>query len=78
MDLAPYVLHHHEWYNGGGYLKGLGGKEIPYLSRIIRLAEIWEREDLDEKSIEEIVTTLNGVSGVEADPQMIHRIIASL
>ena len=78
MDLAPYVLHHHEWYNGDGYLKGLKGKEIPYLSRVLRLAEIWEREDLEEKGIEEIITILNGVSGVEADPQMIARIIASL
>ncbi len=78
MDLAPYVLHHHEWYNGGGYLKGLSGREIPYLSRILRLAEIWEREDLEEKGIEEIITILNTVSGVEADPQIVGRIIASL
>ncbi|MCK9548904.1 MAG: HD domain-containing protein, partial [Sphaerochaeta sp.] len=78
MDLAPYVLHHHEWYNGAGYLKGLNGKEIPYLSRVLRLAEIWEREDLDNKSIEQIITILSGVSGVEADPQMVARILASL
>jgi len=78
MDLAPYVLHHHEWYNGKGYLKGLGGKEIPYLSRILRLAEIWEREDLEHKNIEQVIAILGTVSGVEADPQMVGRIISSL
>lgn len=78
MDLAPYVLHHHEWYNGKGYLKGLAGKEIPYLSRILRLAEIWEREGVELKEKEYKILTLQRVAGVEADPQMVERIIASL
>lgn len=78
MDLAPYVLNHHEWYNGTGYLKGLAGKEIPYLSRILRLAEIWEREKLDVKAKEEKIAVLERVAGIEADPQMVEQIISSL
>ena len=78
VDLSEYVLHHHEWYNGEGYLKGLKGNEIPYLSRILRIAEIWEREALDRSDPERIKTILNQVSGIEADPQMVERILVSL
>jgi HD-GYP domain-containing protein (c-di-GMP phosphodiesterase class II) len=38
-DLAPLVLHHHEWWNGGGYPEGIAGEAIPLESRIIGLAE---------------------------------------
>lgn len=78
VDLAEYVLHHHEWYNGSGYLKGLSGVEISYISRIIRIAEIWERESLEERERDYLIETLGRISGVEADPQMIEAIIATL
>lgn len=38
-DLAPFVLHHHEWFDGSGYPEGLAGEAIPLESRIIGLAE---------------------------------------
>jgi HD-GYP domain-containing protein (c-di-GMP phosphodiesterase class II) len=38
-DLAPFVLHHHEWFDGSGYPAGLAGEAIPLESRIIGLAE---------------------------------------
>ncbi len=78
MDLAPYVLHHHEWYNGGGYLKGLKGEEIPSLSRILRLAEIWEREGLSKKNTDQVIAILGAVSGVEADPAMVQILVEAL
>ncbi len=42
QDLAPFVRHHHEWYDGNGYPKGLSGDAIPLESRIIGLAEAFE------------------------------------
>jgi putative nucleotidyltransferase with HDIG domain len=38
-DVAPFVLHHHEWFDGNGYPEGLAGEAIPLESRIIGLAE---------------------------------------
>ena len=38
-DLAPFVLHHHERFDGSGYPQGLAGEAIPLESRIIGLAE---------------------------------------
>lgn len=38
----PFVLHHHEAYDGSGYPKGLKGDDIPLGSRIINIAEIFD------------------------------------
>ncbi len=41
-DITKAVLHHHEWYDGGGYPAGLKGMDIPVESRIIALAEAFD------------------------------------
>jgi HD-GYP domain-containing protein (c-di-GMP phosphodiesterase class II) len=41
-DVAPLVLHHHEWFDGNGYPDGLAGEAIPMESRIIGLAEAFD------------------------------------
>jgi putative nucleotidyltransferase with HDIG domain len=38
-DIAPFVLHHHERYEGNGYPNELIGDAIPVESRIIAIAE---------------------------------------
>ena len=43
LDLAEYVYNHHERWDGKGYPKGLKGEEIPKISRIISIAETYER-----------------------------------
>ncbi len=41
-DIAPYVLYHHERYDGYGYPQGLKGADIPVESRIIAIAEAFD------------------------------------
>ncbi|MEW6068899.1 MAG: HD domain-containing phosphohydrolase [Nitrospirota bacterium] len=38
----PSIRHHHEWYNGNGYPKGLKGEEIPLFSAIISIADAFD------------------------------------
>ena len=38
----PFILHHHERYNGGGYPHGLKGEEIPLEARILNLADTFD------------------------------------
>ena len=38
-DLAPIVRHHHEDVDGGGYPDGLKGEAIPYLARVLSVAD---------------------------------------
>lgn len=37
------IRHHHEWFNGKGFPDGLSGKDIPVGSRIIALADYFDR-----------------------------------
>ncbi len=78
LDLAPLVLHHHERWDGSGYSKGLKGEEIPYISRILRLAEVWERERLEEVSTERKRAILNELAGQELDSGMVLQILGAL
>jgi diguanylate cyclase (GGDEF)-like protein/putative nucleotidyltransferase with HDIG domain len=78
VDLAPLVLNHHERWDGTGYLRGLKGEEIPAISRILRLAEIWEREQLEHASFERRKEILLSLAGTEADPYLIEQILMGL
>lgn len=44
LDLAEYVYGHHENWDGSGYPRGLKGDQIPLISRIISVVEVYERE----------------------------------
>jgi len=41
-NISNIVLHHHERYDGKGYPRGLKGKRIPFLSRIIAVADSYD------------------------------------
>ena len=41
-DIALFILHHHERYDGFGYPEGLKADEIPLESRIIAIAEAFD------------------------------------
>ncbi len=41
-DLLPVVLSHHERMDGNGYPHGLTGEEIPFLARIIAVADTFD------------------------------------
>lgn len=40
--LLPYIVHHHERWDGKGYPSGLKGEEIPVGARIIALADVYQ------------------------------------
>jgi hypothetical protein len=72
-DLAPLVLHHHEWFDGRGYPEGLSGEAIPLESRIIAVAEAFDsmtsaksyREPL---ALEEALREVREGAGTQFDP----------
>lgn len=74
-DILPIVKHHHERYDGKGYPSKLSGTNIPYLARIVAVADTFDamtsrrsyRESLDfdftRKEIEKC-------SGTQFDPEI--------
>lgn len=40
--LLPYIVHHHERWDGKGYPSGLKGEDIPVGARIIALADVYQ------------------------------------
>ncbi len=41
-NIANYVLHHHERWDGNGYTDCLKGNEIPLISQILSVADSWD------------------------------------
>lgn len=40
--ILPGILHHHERWDGTGYPKNVGGKDIPLFARIICIADVYD------------------------------------
>lgn len=75
LDLAEYVYSHHERWDGEGYPRGLKGEQIPLISRIISVAETYERVlNRGEETIEErkrtAVETIRSGAGTQFDPEI--------
>ncbi len=75
QDLAPFVRHHHEWYDGNGYPRGLSGEDIPLESRILGLAEAFESmtSSASYKTPIEIPKALERIAadaGTQFDPEV--------
>jgi diguanylate cyclase (GGDEF)-like protein len=40
--VADSILHHHEWWDGTGYPRGLKGEKIPLASRLLSIADAYD------------------------------------
>ena len=75
-SISDYVLSHHEHWDGTGYPRGLKGKEIPLVSRVITVADAFEAmtaERTYRKTIsdEEALNELRRCAGTQFDPDVI-------
>lgn len=65
--------YHHEWYDGTGYPRGLKGEEIPFVARIIAVADTYDamtstrvyRRYLDDAKV---IREIKGGIGKQFDP----------
>jgi HD-GYP domain-containing protein (c-di-GMP phosphodiesterase class II) len=76
QDIAEYVLYHHERWDGEGYPKGLKGKEIPLISRIVAVADVFsamtsDRSYRDALSEEKAIQELKENKGKQFDPKIV-------
>jgi diguanylate cyclase (GGDEF)-like protein/putative nucleotidyltransferase with HDIG domain len=71
--LVPFVLYHHEFFNGQGYPQGLAGEEIPLEARILSVADAVEAMASDRPykkamSAEAILNEVKRCAGTQFDP----------
>ncbi|MEZ4727282.1 MAG: diguanylate cyclase [Caldilineaceae bacterium] len=76
QHLAPFIRHHHEYYNGRGYPAGLAGEEIPLEARILSVADAVEAMASDRpyrKALtpRAILGELQKHSGTQFDPLVV-------
>ena len=74
-EIALYILHHHERWDGRGYPFGLKGKEIPFGARIIAVADTFDaitssRPYSKAHSYEEALEEIKNVSGFQLCPEV--------
>jgi len=76
-EVAPLVLHHHEWFDGSGYPERLAGEAIPLEARIIGLAEAFDSMTSASSykqpvTHEEAVRRVEAGNGSQFDPDVVH------
>jgi HD-GYP domain-containing protein (c-di-GMP phosphodiesterase class II) len=71
----PYVLHHHERWDGGGYPFGLGGEEIPVEARLLGVADAFDAMTSDRSYrpallVQQALFELERCAGTQFDPAL--------
>jgi len=74
-DIYPIMYYHHERYDGKGYPRGLKGKEIPYLARILAICDSFDaivskRSYKEEASINFAQSEIIKGLGTQFDPEL--------
>jgi len=75
-DIVKGVRHHHEKFDGSGYPDGLKGSQIPFIARIIAVADAFDaittdRPYREKKPIEAAVQEILNNSGTQFDPEVV-------
>nr|WP_319494057.1 two-component system response regulator [uncultured Desulfobacter sp.] len=70
------ALTHHEWWNGKGYPRGLKGKEIPLVGRIIAVADVFDalttkRPYKDAFPLDVSFQIIAESRGIQFDPEVV-------
>lgn len=81
--VLPAVRHHHEWYDGNGYPDGLKGDAIPYLARVLAIADSYASLVSDRPYRRafkpyEARALITAGSGKQFDPELAAQFVAML
>jgi putative nucleotidyltransferase with HDIG domain len=74
-EAIPYVLYHHERWDGGGYPSGKAGEEIPVEARVLAIADAFDAMTSDRPyrpalTRSEALAEVERCSGTQFDPQI--------
>lgn len=81
MDyVIPTVVGHHERYDGKGYPRGLAGEDIPFMARILTIADSFDamtakRPYKQPMSTAYAINELQSNSGTQFDPALVSKFV---
>ena len=78
----PYVLYHHEWWNGSGYPMGLSGDKIPREGRLLAIVDAFDAMTTNRPyhvsmMAKEAIEEISQNKGIYFDPDMVDIFISS-
>jgi len=81
--VLPAILYHHERWDGNGYPKGLRGEDIPFLARVLAIAEAYHamistRPYRRRMAGHEALEELHQCAGKQFDPQLVQSFVQAL
>jgi response regulator RpfG family c-di-GMP phosphodiesterase len=81
VPALPAILHHHEKFDGTGYPRHLAGKDIPFASRIMAIADTFDamtstRAYRKALPVSDAITEIRRCSGTQFDPDIVPAFIA--
>ena len=82
-NIIPIIYHHHERYDGQGYVEGKSGERIPLGARIIAVADSYEAMTSDRPyrvalSRKEAMSELRSNAGSQFDPDVVSHFLELL
>jgi putative nucleotidyltransferase with HDIG domain len=82
-EVRAGIRHHHERWDGGGYLDGLAGEEIPLVARIISVADTFSamtttRPYRKALPVDEAIRRLRDASGTQLQPELVETFVTGL
>jgi GAF domain-containing protein len=82
-EVAPIVYHHHERFDGGGYVGGLEGEEIPLGARVLAVVDAYvsmtsTRPYREALSVEDAAASLREGAGEQFDPHVVEVFLEAL
>jgi putative nucleotidyltransferase with HDIG domain len=80
QPVLPFILHHHERFNGRGYPEGLRGQNIPLEARILNLADAFDamttqRPYNTPKTFAEALAQCRKEAGVSFDAECVKALV---
>jgi diguanylate cyclase (GGDEF)-like protein len=77
------IRHHHERWDGDGYLSRLAGEEIPFVARILAVADAFSamtttRPYRKSLSVDEAITRLEDAAGSQLDEKLVIAFVGGL
>ncbi|PLV59893.1 ABC transporter substrate-binding protein [Thermotoga sp. KOL6] len=82
-DVALWIRHHHERWDGKGYPDGLKGEEIEFEARILCVADSYQAMRSDRpykrgRTVKESIQELLDKAGKQFDPEIVRRFVEFL